>query len=87
MTDQFQKLLHSGALNPEQLTNKDRRAMLALIKESLEPAAGGGGNSMRLTYSGIRRDSSSSSSCMVYSRSGVRALGSRALTPASAGVK
>jgi len=42
MTDLFQKLLHSGALNPEQLTNKDRRAMLALIKESLDPAAGGG---------------------------------------------
>jgi len=42
MTDQFQKLLHSGALNPEQLTNKDRRAMLALIKESLKHRGGGG---------------------------------------------
>jgi len=86
MTDLFQKLLHSGALNPEQLTNKDRRAMLALIKKSLKPG-GGGGHSMRLSHSGIRRESSSSSSCMVYSRNGVRALGSRALTPASAGVK
>jgi hypothetical protein len=85
MTDQFQKLLHSGTLNAKHITDNDRRAMLALIKKSLKHR-GGGGNSM-LLYSGKRRDSSSSSSCMVYSRSGVRAFGSRALTPASAGVK
>ena len=86
MTEQFFKLLHSGAVNADQITDKDRRALVALIKKSLKQR-GGGGNSMRLTYSGNRRDSSSSSSCIVYSRSGVRDFGKRALTPASANVK
>jgi hypothetical protein len=36
MTDQFQKLLHSGVLNPEHITDNDRRAMLTLIKKSLK---------------------------------------------------
>jgi hypothetical protein len=42
MTDQFQKLLHSGVLNPEHITDNDRRAMLALIKKSLKHRGGGG---------------------------------------------
>jgi hypothetical protein len=88
MTDQFLKLLHSGTVNAENITDKDRRALLALIKKSLKQrGGGGGGNSMRLSHSGNRRDSSSSSSCIVYSRSGVRDFGKRAFTPASAGVK
>ena len=86
MTDQFFKLLHSGAVNADQITDKDRRALVALIKKSLKQR-GGGGNSMRLTYSGNLRDSSSRSSCIVYSRSGVRDFGKRAFTPASANVK
>ena len=35
MTEQFFKLLHSGAVNAEQITNKDRRALVALLKKSL----------------------------------------------------
>jgi hypothetical protein len=42
MTDQFQKLLHSGTLNPKHITDNDRRAMLALIKKSLKHRGGGG---------------------------------------------
>jgi len=41
MTDQFFKLLHSGAVDAEQLTDKDRRALVALIKESLKQRGGG----------------------------------------------
>jgi hypothetical protein len=40
MTDQFQKLLHSGTLNPKHITDNDRRAMLALIKKSLKHRGG-----------------------------------------------
>jgi hypothetical protein len=87
MTDQFFKLLHSGTVSAENITDKDRRALLALLKKSLKERGGGGGNSMRLSHSGNRRESSSSSSCIVYSRSGVRDFGKRAFTPASASVK
>jgi len=41
MTDQFFKLLHSGAVNAENITDKDRRALVALIKESLNSGGGG----------------------------------------------
>ena len=85
MTDTFLNLLHSGAVDAEQFTDKDRRALLDLLKKSLN-SGGGGRTSMRLTQPGNRLDSSSISSWVSYSRSGVRALGSRALTPASAGV-
>lgn len=40
MTDQFFKLLHSGAVNAENITDKDRRALLALIKKSLNGVGG-----------------------------------------------
>ena len=43
MTDQFQKLLHSGTLNAKHITDNDRRAMLALIKKSLKHRGGVGG--------------------------------------------
>jgi hypothetical protein len=42
MTDQFFKLLHSGAVNADQITDKDRRALVALIKKSLKQRGGGG---------------------------------------------
>jgi hypothetical protein len=42
MTDQFFKLLHSGAVNCDQITDKDRRALVALIKNSLKQRGGGG---------------------------------------------
>ena len=86
MTDTFFNLLHSGAVNPQHITDKDRRALLDLVKKSLN-TGGGGRSSMRLAQAGNRLDSSSINSCSVYSRSGVRAFGSRAFTPASAGVK
>ena len=35
MTNQFQKRLHSGTLDPADLTDADHRAMLALIHSSL----------------------------------------------------
>ena len=41
MTDQFFKLLHSGAVNADQITDKDRRALVALIKKSLKQLGGG----------------------------------------------
>lgn len=40
MTDQFFKLLHSGTVNAENITDKDRRALLALIKKSLKRGGG-----------------------------------------------
>jgi hypothetical protein len=43
MTDQFLKLLHSGTVNAENITDKDRRALVALIKKSLKLGGGGGG--------------------------------------------
>jgi hypothetical protein len=42
MTDQFLKLLHSGTVNAENITDKDRRALVALIKNSLKQRGGGG---------------------------------------------
>ena len=41
MTDRFLKLLHSGTVNAENITDKDRRALVALIKKSLKLGGGG----------------------------------------------
>jgi hypothetical protein len=35
MTEAFLNLVHSGAVNAQHFTNKDRRALLQLVKESL----------------------------------------------------
>jgi hypothetical protein len=80
MTDQFLKLLHSNHVDASKLTNADRRALLNLVKLSAEiQNSGGGGGAVEcdwLTQPGNRRLSSSMSSCMVNSASGVRALAS-----------
>jgi len=41
MTDTFFNLLHSGAVNPQHITDKDRRALLDLVKKSLNTGGGG----------------------------------------------
>jgi hypothetical protein len=41
VTDTFLNLLHSGAVNPHQMTDKDRRALLDLVKKSLNTGGGG----------------------------------------------
>ena len=41
MTETFLNLLHSGAVNPHLLTDKDRRALLNLVKKSLNTGGGG----------------------------------------------
>jgi hypothetical protein len=40
VTEDFFTLLHSGAIHAHELTNADRRALLELLKDSLN---GGGG--------------------------------------------
>ena len=42
MTEDFLALLHSGAIHAHELTNADRRALLELLKNSLN--GGGGAN-------------------------------------------
>jgi hypothetical protein len=45
MTDQFQKLLHSGAVDPALLTAKDQQALLDLFINSRQQQNAGGGAS------------------------------------------
>jgi hypothetical protein len=48
MTDQFQKLLHSGVIDPSLLTEQDQIALLDLFIKAREQqkVGGGGGHSM-----------------------------------------
>lgn len=43
MTDLFQRMLHTGAVDPALLTTADYRAMLELIDRSLRISGGGAG--------------------------------------------
>jgi len=54
MTDAFFNLLHSGAVNAHQMTDKDRRALLDLVKKSLNTGGGGGGEFGPASYPGGR---------------------------------
>jgi hypothetical protein len=42
VTEDFLALLHSGAIHAHELTNADRRALLELLKNSLNEGGGGG---------------------------------------------
>jgi hypothetical protein len=41
VTDTFLKMLHSGAVDAHKLTDGDRRALLELLKKSLNTGGGG----------------------------------------------